>query len=384
VSGNYKVFIVSGEASGDLHGSNLIKALRAVDPDLSFCGMGGDRMKRVGLKGLDMKEVAVVGVAEVFKRLGHLLGIFKRLKTMLDDERPDIAVFIDFPDFNLRLAKEAKKRGIPVIYYISPQVWAWRKGRIRKIARLVDRMLVIFPFEVPLYEREKVNVEYVGHPLSELSHCKMSSAEARDSLGIKGKQVVAILPGSRVEEMERLLPVMMEAATLIRKEVKDCVFVLPLADTLDDSIVSEFLEEVDCPIIPVKGRMYEALKASDAAIVASGTATLEAALMLVPMVIVYKLSFVSYLFAKMLVGIRDVGLPNIIVGKRIVKELIQSDASPGAVAKEIVDILRDENKRTMIKEGLEDVKKRLGEAGASERAAMAVYKGLRCVAGGVE
>lgn len=380
MSGNYKIFIVSGEASGDLHGSNLIKALKAVDSGLVFCGMGGGRMKQAGLKGLDMREVSVVGIAEVFKRLGRLLGIFKRLKAMLGEERPDIAVFIDFPDFNLRLAREAKRRGIPVIYYISPQVWAWRKGRIRKIARLVDRMLVIFPFEVPLYENERVNVEYVGHPLSELAHCRMSSAEARDSLGIRRKWVVAILPGSRLEEVERLLPTMMEAAALISKEVKDCIFILPLADNIDDSVISGFLEKTDCPIIPVKGRIYEVLRASDAAVVASGTATLEAALMLVPMVIVYKLSFASYLFAKVLIGMRDIGLPNIIMGKRIVKELIQNDASPGAIAKEIVDILRDENKRAMIKEGLEGVKERVGEAGASERAAMVVYKELKCVA----
>ncbi len=372
-----KVFIVSGEASGDLHGSNLIKALKGTHPAITFIGMGGDRMREAGLNGLDIKSISVVGVAEVIKRFNELLDVYRELKSRLDTERPDVAVFIDFPDFNLRLAKEARRLHIPVVYYISPQVWAWRKGRLKRIARLVDKMLVIFPFEVPLYEMENVDVEYVGHPLSDIVACELSTAEARDELGLSGGPVVALLPGSRVEEVERLLPLMVESAAILREKIRGISFLLPVAESLDMEVVDRLLDGVDLPVKPVRGRLYEILKASDAAIITSGTATLEAALMLVPMVIVYKLSAASYMIGRLLVDVRDVGLPNIIAGRRIVNEFIQEKARPESLANEILDILHDGERRSKMVEDLRLVRDRLGTGGASERAAASVLKILK-------
>src|SRR3989338_5622660 len=202
MSGN--ILIIAGEASGDLHGSNLIKALQEIDPALKFYGVGGEKMKSLGFNDTaDSMELAVVGISEVFLKLGKLYSAFNKLKKVLDEKRPDCVVLIDFPDFNIHVAKEAKKRGIPVIYYISPQVWAWRKGRVKKIARLVDKMLVIFPFEVDIYKKAGVDVEYVGHPLAVTVSCQLSKNDALADIGMAQYPTVALLPGSRKHEIAR-------------------------------------------------------------------------------------------------------------------------------------------------------------------------------------
>lgn len=367
------MLIVAGEASGDLHGSNLIKSLKERDPSLVFYGIGGEKMRGAGLNAIaDSRELAVVGISEVILKLGKLYAAFNKLKKALDERRPDVVVLIDYPDFNLYVAKEAKKRKIPVIYYISPQVWAWRRGRVKKIARLVDKMLVVFPFEVDIYQKAGIDVEYVGHPLSATVSSRLSKDGAKASLGMAQCQSVALLPGSRRHEVARLLPVMIAAASLIKKEMPDIQFVLPAADTIEDNFIKSFIHD-NIQIRIVRGRCYEALRASDAALVASGTATLETALMEVPMVIVYKFSFLTAIFGRLFVHIDDVGLPNIVAGRRIVPELIQEEATPSALAENILRILKDQDTREKMVYELKEVKNKIGNVDASRDAAEKIY-----------
>ena len=383
MSGN--ILIVAGEASGDVHGANLIKALKEIDPSLVFYGVGGEGMKRLGFGAIeDSKELAVVGISEVFLKLGRLFSVFNRLKRRLDEKRPDAVVLIDYPDFNLHFAKEAKKRGIPIIYYICPQVWAWRKGRIKKISRLVNKALVVFPFEEELYRNAGIDVEYVGHPLSGIVFCRFSKEDALSSLGMGHGPVIALLPGSRRHEVERLLPAMLDACMLIKKEINDAQFVLPLADTIEKGFVEDIIRNFQFPIpnsqfkaTIVQNRIYEALKASDAAIVASGTATLEAAMMEVPMVITYKLSLLTAIIGRLFVRIERIGLPNIVAGKEIVPELVQRDATPAAIAQAVLRFLKDKDARNNVISELKEIRKKLGSGDASKKAAEAIYKIIR-------
>ena len=371
------ILIVAGEASGDLHGSNLIKSLKEIDSSLVLYGIGGEKMKSLGFDTIkDSRELAVVGISEVFFKLGKLYSAFNKLKRVLDEKRPDVVVLIDFPDFNLHFAKAVKKRGIPIVYYISPQVWAWRKGRGKKIARLVDKMLVIFPFEVDIYKKAGVDVEYVGHPLAVTVSCQLSKNDALADIGMAQYPTVALLPGSRKHEIARLLPVMLEAAAMIKKEIKDVQFVLPAADTIENNFLMGFMSS-NTQVKIVRGKLYEALKASDAAIAVSGTVTLETALMEIPMVIVYKLSFLTAIMGRIFVHINHAGLPNIVVGRRIVPELIQEDATPSAIAENSLRILKDKSERDKIISGLKEVGRKLGNRDASKNAAEKIYAFLR-------
>jgi lipid-A-disaccharide synthase len=368
------IFIVSGEESGDKHGASLIKALKRRVPDLSVGGMGGAKMIEAGLDGINSRELSVVGIIEVIEKSPKIIKTFKELKERLKAGRFDAVILIDFPDFNLRVAREAKRLGIPVIYYISPQVWAWRRGRIKKIATLVDKMLVVFPFEVPIYERAGVDVEYVGHPLIDSARCALTKEEARAELGLEADRTyVAMLPGSRSAEVRRHLPVMLGSARLIEAGIKESPgFLLPAAGSVDpdDLKIPE-----DGPEVKVLwGRMYEALKASDAAIVASGTATLETTVIGTPMVIVYSMSPVTYGIARILVGVEQIGLPNILAGRNVVTEFIQNEATPPNIAGEILDILKDTEKRNGIIKGYREIRDGLGSGGAAERAAEAVMQ----------
>ena len=369
------IFIISGEESGDLHGASLIHALKRIDPSLSVHGMGGVRMREAGLVGPDSREVSVVGVVEVLEKLPTLWKTFQKIKSGLAAERPDALVLIDFPDFNLRVAKEAKKLGIPIIYYISPQVWAWRKGRIGKIAELVDRMLVVFPFEVAIYKAAGVAVEYVGHPLSDTTSCPLTRQEARAALGLNSEgPVISILPGSRTGEVRRLLSTMLKAAEQIQKRlIEKPVFLLPAAGSIDDKVLAGFLKETFADVRVIRSAMYTALRASDAAIVASGTATLETALIGTPMAIVYKMAALSYGIARLLVDVEFVGLPNIVAGRKVVPELIQEKATPEFISTEIIDIILDAGRTERIMQGYAEVKEKLGTGGAADKAALSIF-----------
>ncbi|MCK4739550.1 MAG: lipid-A-disaccharide synthase, partial [Deltaproteobacteria bacterium] len=317
---------------------------------------------------------SVVGLVEVLKKYGEIKAAFNTLKKLLTTEDFDLVVLIDYPDFNLRFASEALGLGVPVLYYISPQVWAWRKGRVKEIARVVDKLLVVFPFEVELYKNTDLDVEFVGHPLAETTHLGLSSAEAKKKLGIdENKTLLAILPGSRTEEVKRLLRPMVAGAMLFRETLKeDTVIILPVASSIDDELIHSLLGEVASTIKIVRDKTYLALNAADIAVVASGTATLETALFETPMVIVYSLSPISFFISSKLVEIDTVGLPNIIAGKKIVPELLQSEVTPENIFKELSKLFDKEN-YTEVRSNLGKLREKLGEGSASKNAAKAIF-----------
>ncbi len=373
-----RIFISSGEESGDMHGAALLRELGAMVPGLEVWGMGGYRMHEAGLRGPDSKDVSVVGIFEVLEKSPKIMATLSSLKKTLRKGRFGAAVFIDFPDFNLRLAREARSRGIPVIYYISPQVWAWRRGRVKKIARLVDKMLVILPFEKEIYEKAGVDVEYVGHPLADVVKCSLTKAGARQDLGLPSRgPVVALLPGSRSAEVGRHLPVMIESAELIQRGLeKKPSFVIPAARSVGTGAFDIARRARGVRVEIVDGRMYEALKASDAAVVVSGTATLETALMGVPMVIIYRMSGLSYGIGRALVDVPFIGLPNIIAGRKVATEFIQKDVRPENISEEILSILGDRDRRRAIIRTLKDLRAGLGK-GAAKKAARVVASFLK-------
>ncbi len=365
------VLIVAGEASGDLHGSNLVREMRRIDPGLEFKGIGGRRMAGAGVRILaDASDMAVVGLTEVASRLKLIVENFFRLKRLLREEKPGLVILIDYPDFNLPLAKAARKEGLRVFYYISPQVWAWRTGRIGRLKRDVDRMAVILPFEEPFYRRAGMQVDFVGHPLLDAVKRKYSREEALDRIGLDSDlPVVAILPGSREGEIRRILPIMLSAGEILRKRIPDAQFVLTLADTLDADLIEEYTRSSSLPVRIVADDAYDAVGSSDAAMVCSGTATVETALLETPMIVVYRVSLLTYLVGRMVVSVDHIGMVNIIAGKTVAPEFIQNGADPAKMADALYDLLKDRPKNEAVREELKKIAKRLGEPGAAERAA---------------
>lgn len=367
-----KVCVIAGEASGDLHGANLVRTMEEMGQDLRFSGIGGTKMKQAGVELLaGSGDMAVVGLTEVLSRLGVILQVRKKIRKHLKEERPDLLILIDYPDFNIPLAKYAKKLGIPVLYYISPQVWAWRQGRISVLERSVDRMAVILPFEKEFYGRvSKLDVHFTGHPLLDVVKQTAPREQTLTRRGLNpGRMTVALLPGSREKEVTRLLPEMLTAAGIIAGKLPDIQFLLPLADTLSREFVSAVIAGSPIPVTIVENDGYNALAAADAAMVTSGTATLETALLEVPMIIVYKVSPLSYLLGRMVIHVSHIGLVNIIAGREIVPELIQGYATGEAMADEIYRILSDQARRRQMREDLKKVRTKLGSPGASRRAA---------------
>ncbi len=368
---NKTIMIVAGEASGDMHGANLVREMLRIDPTLNFYGIGGKKMKEEKVQILaDASDMAVVGLTEVISKLGNIFKIMNMMKRSLDERRPDLVILIDYPDFNLPLAKAARKRGIKVFYYISPQVWAWRRGRIGKIKKTVNKMAVILPFEVDTYAREGFTVNYVGHPLLDLVKANYSKQESKKKFGlVENKITIGILPGSRLSEVEKLMPELLRAAEILKKEMPDIQFVLPLADTLEEKNVAEIISRFSLKIDVIAGHTYEVISCTDLVLVASGTATLETALLNVPMVIVYKISPLSYVIGRLFIRVKNIGLVNIIAGKTIVPELIQKDASGEHIAEEALSILRNKDRNQKMVKELEAVRAKLGEPGAAIRSA---------------
>lgn len=366
------MLIVAGEASGDLHGANLVAAMQALHPRLSFYGVGGERIAKAGVHLVaHVADMAVVGLTEVTTKLLMILRVLKNLKKSLDWEKPDLVILIDYPDFNMSLARAAKKRGIKVFYYISPQVWAWRRGRIEDIRCNVDAMAVILPFEEEFYARHGVKVTFVGHPLLDVVKTALSLEEARERIGVhRTWQTVGLLPGSRVSEVQRILPVMIKAGRIIKERVGMVQFVLPVAETLDHTFVKNIIDRGNLDIRITNGSIYDTLAAVDMAIVTSGTATLETALMVRPMVIVYKVSPLSYLIGRIFVHVAHIGLVNIIAGRTVVPELIQDEASAENIAAAALAIMTDHDRASAIKKELSGIKERLGRPGAAQRAAV--------------
>ncbi len=373
---NKTIMIVAGEASGDMHGADLVMEMLRIDPSLIFYGMGGNKMQEAGVKLLvHASETAVVGLTEVISKFGTLFRIIRRVKKSLDEMKPQLVILIDYPDFNLNfIATAAKKRNIKIFYYISPQVWAWRKSRITKIKRLVDKMAVILPFEVDTYASKGFAVDYVGHPLLDLvkpAYCKQESQELFNL--DESKTTIGLLPGSRLSEVVKLLPEMLKAAEILTKKMPNVQFILPLANTLDKKIVDDIISGFCINVKVISGQTYEAIYCCDLAIVASGTATLETALLRVPMIIIYKISALTYFIGKFIVHVNNIGLANIIAEKTVVPELIQEDACGNRIASEAIDILTNaERKQEMIKE-LAAIRSKLGDPGAARKTARLAY-----------
>ena len=371
-----KIMIMSGEASGDLHGANLAREIWKQDSAIDIYGVGSKQMQGAGVRMLaDASQISVVGITEVLTHLGVIYRVYAKLKGFLKNERPDLLVLIDFPDFNIMLGKAAQKLGIPVLYYISPQVWVWRKGRIKTIARLVKAMIVVFPFEVPLYEKAGVDVRFVGHPLTDVVFSNLTKEQAKSAFGLDAsRRTIALLPGSRKSELSHLLPDMLAAAKILQARFPDLQFILPVAPTLEQNFINTFVEQGGVSVRVIEGRVYDVLRASDAAIVTSGTATLETGLMAIPMVIVYRISAITYYILSKLVhaGLQHVGLVNIVADARLVPELIQERSTPRHMADAVARMLTDPGYYDQIRVGLEGVRKRLGDAGASARVAAVV------------
>jgi lipid-A-disaccharide synthase len=375
-----KIMIVAGEASGDLHGSNLVKAMLSKDSSLNFYGIGGEKLRDAGVDIIaDSSDMAVVGLTEVLSRLGFILKVRHRLKKSIQEEHPDLLILIDYPDFNISLAKVAKKSNVKVFYYISPQVWAWRKRRVNDLARCVDRMAVILPFEKEVYNSVLLDVDFVGHPLLDTVKRTRSRSEILGELGLEAdRKIVAILPGSREKEVTRLLPEMLGAAEILKERIPSVQFILPLAGTLPIEMITTIAENYSVDIKIVRNNdTYDAIGESDMAIVASGTATLEVALLEIPMIIVYKVSPFTYLVGRIVVDVEHIGLINIIAGKRVVPEIIQGDATAGKIAEETEKILSDRALADRIKSDLRNLRQRLGNPGAAERTAGLAYELLQ-------
>ena len=367
---------MAGEASGDMHGANLVRAMLARNPDLRFCGMGSAELQRAGVELLyDAAKLAVVGAIEVLSHLGDILRARRTLVERMQHHRPSLLILIDYPDFNLLLAKKAKKLGIPIFYYISPQVWAWRSGRVHSIKRLTDRVAVILPFEQAFYARHGMQVDFVGHPLMDSVKPGLSPIEFRALHGIEPtRKLVGLLPGSRRKEIAALLPDFLAAAELLTKDqALDYTFLIPQAPTITRSLLEEhglaaWNNRLDYRVITED--RYAMMAACDAAVAASGTVILELAILGIPTVATYRISRHTYWMGKLLIrNVRFFSLVNLIGERLIIPELLQDAANPEQIAKELHKMLEDERARELILAGLLEVRKRLGAPGASDRAA---------------
>jgi lipid-A-disaccharide synthase len=371
--------IVAGEASGDKHGAKLAAALLSLRPDISFdfFGAGGEEMRAAGVETLvDAREVSIMGALEVARALPKFLRVFRRLREAAKTRNPALVILIDWPEFNLRLAKKLKQDGQRVVYYISPQVWAWRTYRVKAIKRDIEKMLVILPFEQDFYRRHGVEVEYVGHPLLDSVRVTSDRAEfCSKHLLDPAKPIVALLPGSRHSELKFILPPLLETARAIYQRRPDLQFVLPLAKTVESKEIMGLVNDI-ANLTLIEHDTYNALAAADLAAVASGTATLEAAIIGTPLIVVYRASDLNWRIFWPLINSPFVGMPNLIAGRQIAPELLQDELNAQRLSKEIIELLDHPEDHSQMRKDLAEVRKRLGEARASERAAAQILEML--------
>jgi len=364
MKGGPRVLLVAGEASGDMHAAALVREMRRRAPQLEVAGIGGEQLRAAGMEILiDTAAVATMGLVETFGTIGRLVSAYRRLVRYLDEQRPDLVVLVDYPEFNLLLARQAKRRHIPVFYFIGPQVWAWRRGRVEKIRSRVDKMGVVFPFEPELYNRgENAVAEFVGHPLLDLVRPARGREETRLLYGLDlERPVLAVLPGSREKEVRYLLPALGEAATLLAAEGWQPV--LAVAPGLDEA---EIRRQTPPELALIRGDTYSLLASADTAVVTSGTATLETALLGCPMVIVYRMAPLTYFIARRLVEVPWIGMPNIILQRPVFPELIQDEVTGAAVAAALRSLAA---RRDEIRGAFAELRRLLGEPGAAGRAA---------------
>lgn len=378
-----RILIVAGEHSGDLHAASVVRELLRRAPHLTIEGIGGDLMRQAGVRlHAHAGDLAVVGIVEVAARLPAIWRAYRSMIRCLRDRRPDLVILVDFPDFNLRLARRAFRLGIPVVYFISPQVWAWRAGRIRSIQKYVRRLLVIFPFEEGFYRERGIEAVYVGCPLLDQLTSSPSMEEARRRLELEGEAtVLGLLPGSRVGELTRHLPILLRSIRHLMVERPGLRVIIAVAGGLPLGLIESCLDQEAISARVVQGRTYEVMAASDLILVASGTATLEAAIIGTPMVIVYRLAFLSWLLGRALIRVPYVGMVNLVAGRRVVPELIQFHATPERIADEARQLLLSTEQRRRMRQELQQVRDRLGPPGAVGRTVDAILECLQSGAG---
>ncbi len=366
-----KIMLSAGEASGDLHGANLAEALKAVDPQVELIGMGGEQMRKAGVRIVyDIKNLGVIGIGEIIKKIPFFYKLRTFLVNTMKEEKPDALVCIDYPGFNMKLIEKAKEAGIPVIYYILPTIWAWHKSRGNVIAEYTDLAVSLFPFEAEMYKKMGTNVVYGGHPLLDTVKPSMSKDEAYSFFGLQqGKKTVLFMPGSRVQEVQSLYGKMLAAGKLLQDKVEGLQFMVPKASTIDRHMLEEAAREANLEVHIGEGRVYDMMNIADAAICASGTATLETALMGVPTLLVYRVNALTYWLSKILVHLDSIGLPNIISGHRIMPELWQDEVTPENIEAAVLPWLVDAAAAEEARHLMAGVRCQMGEAGAVRRTA---------------
>ena len=364
----FTVMLVAGEASGDRHAANVFLELKKRLPDVRGIGMGGAKMAEAGIDiRYDSSNIGVIGLVEILKHYGEIRQALKRMQHIIKTERPDLLICVDYKEFNFKLARYAKSIGVKVLFYVSPQVWAWRPGRAKKYGEVIDMMAVIFPFEIPYYEVHDIPVRYVGHPSVDKVHPLHTIEEDFDRFQLNREHpVVGLLPGSRKMEIKCMLPVMLQVAERVLKVYPNAQFILPQADSISDEQVEAYLNQSNITVKVFKNQPYDVIQCCDVVMTMSGTATLEVALMTVPMVIACIISPVTYWLGKQLVKSDFIGLPNIVAGKAIVKELIQHQATAENLSTEIIRILTDQAYAEQMRVALNQVKQKLGHGGGSK------------------
>jgi len=367
-----RILMVAGEPSGEMHASAVVRALRKLAPDVRVAGVGGVRMRAEGVEIIhDSADLAFMGFAEVLRNLGTVRRLRRELVAELERHRPDVAVLVDYPGFNLPFAGACRARGIPVLYYISPQVWAWHRGRVKKMRTLVNRMKVVFPFEVPIYREAGIDVEFVGHPLVEHMGTSAPREEFFRRRGLDpSRPLLGLFPGSRRQEVERILPVMVRAADRLR-ETRNLQTAIGVAASLGKEFVASFLPP-GTGILLIEDATHDLMAYADAAIVTSGTATLETGWFGTPMAVVYRTSALTYAIGRMLVDVRSIGLVNIVAGKPVVPEFIQGDMTAGRIAAAVGKFFDDRAYAAAVRSELAVIREKLGGPGASERVARGI------------
>jgi len=363
-----KVMIIAGEASGDLHGAGVVRELRKLNPKMDVFGVGGDKMKQEGMNLIyHIRELGFMGFVEVIKHLPFIKVMEHTLEQIVKFKKPEVLVLIDYPGFNLRFARRVRKYGLKIVYYVSPQVWAWHRSRVKKMRGLVDSMLVVFPFEVDFYKEENIPVEFVGHPLLEVLDAGLTRKNFCKRYGIDpSRKILGLIPGSRRQEIEKIFPVMLQAARKVAAEEKMEIAVA-VAPTLEESFFRTLFNLDGVRL--VKGATYDVMSHSHFAFVTSGTATLETACFGTPMFVLYRTSWLTYCIGRLLIRVRNIGLVNIIAGKTIVPEFIQHRVAVGTLVQEAMQTLRNEERLRAMRAELSLLRKKLGSAGASKRVA---------------
>lgn len=368
----HRVMMIAGEVSGDIHGAGVVRELKRRQPSIEIYGIGGEKMKREGMAlTYHVSELSFMGFMEVLKHLPLIRSVERTLEQLLILKKPDVVVLIDYPGFNLRFARTAKKYGVKVVYYISPQVWAWKKGRVKKMRGVIDTMLVVFPFEEELYRKEGIDVRFVGHPLLEELSVEFTRDQFCKRFGIDpAKKILALIPGSRRQEVQNLFSVMARSAAVLQEKEK-CEVVVGVAPNLHEKLFTMYAPP-NVSFHFVENATHETMKYAELALVTSGTATLETACFETPMIVVYRTSWLTYWIARALVRVKNIGLVNIVAGKTIVPELIQHDVTVQKIVGLASALLKDDARRTMMKKDLSAVKGLLGSIGASANVADAI------------